>query len=227
VRSIENHSVLAESVVTLGFISILAFYVIDTNNIFVFTREKIIRRQRSQRKRRETGIAAVAAAASAAASGSKEAVDPPPKDYSNFVNYRKIDVFKWIAPRENGTSSPPVAVVRVARNHCLIFAFEDGSVKVIQCDFISENEHQRSARLLCDFVAHPVCIVELAALDWLTCHGDAHLLEFVSTGSDNELRHWAVKTQSYTSADIFGPEFMGVSFLSLFLYALSIPIFFF
>lgn len=204
--AIETHSILADETSYLVSMGLFAFFVVDTNKITVFTREKIVRRMK---KRRESSLGGVNGAAPA-----DTIVEPPPKEFSNFVKYRQVDMRMWIAPRENGTASPAVAFEYDASKNLLVFAFEDGSVKIIACNFLSEVEHSRNAKLLCDFSAHTTNIRSLTLLSFTTCHGDAYMIEFISVGVNNELRHWAVRASSQEGECI--PEQMGVKMHNFF-----------
>jgi len=209
---LEMHSILANETMFLTSIGILGFFVIDLRSAIVFTREIILRRQVKKRRDSTHGQAATVTGETV-----PEGVpEPPPREFSNFVRFRTVDMNMWIAPRENGTASPPVAFEYVPNKSLQIFAFEDGSIKVISCDFLSEEEHKRNAKLICDFSAHSSSIRSLSALNFISCFGGAYLLEFISIGLDNEIRHWGIRQRS--KSDNYIADRMGVNFSKCFMY---------
>ena len=124
-----------------------------------------------------------------------------PKEYTDFVKSRTVDLSQWIKPGENGTSAPAVVYTKVGMDmHC--FAFTDGSVKVIRCELLSEEEHKRQAVLLCDFVAHPDSeILSVSPFPWTSVRA-VYLLEILTSGKDHRIRHFGIRANPNPSLDL-------------------------
>ena len=187
------------------FIDVLdhfVFFLVNESEAIVFAREKMVVRRKTRRQEKkelEQG------------QGTPGTPGTPAKLYSDFARVRGVPLAHWIAPRENGTASPPSGMVYMKEHHCMIYSFVDGSVKVIRCDFLAVDEHNRNAQLLCDFTAHSsseMCTV--IPLPWSTVYGEAYYIEFLTFGSDNVVKHWGLRRQMDEALELVADN-LGVS----------------
>lgn len=156
--------------------------MIDTVTVHVYLREPMKIRA-SRRKKRD------------ALNHESDGILDIPKPFTEFIRVRQIDFSKWISPGENGTSSPPCFYSCVNKN-LLVFGFVDGTIRVIKCCIISDEEYERIPILITEFFAHVDCtILSIVPVLWSTVHGGAYFAEFLSVGRNHEIAHWGLRSR--------------------------------
>jgi hypothetical protein len=182
------HNINCATALFLDIFDEFCFLFVDHSNVYIYTRQKLV-----VRKKRRTKVNSDSTA---------EQQQPPAKEkfYSDFTKARELNFFEWIAPYENSTSQPTQSFIRIG-NDVFVFGFVNGSIKVVLCEFLSEDESKRKPRLICDFIAHHECTISsLSTLPWCSVLGSMYVTEFVTAGKDNKIFHWGVRSSSSSSS---------------------------
>ena len=179
--AISSHHLHHTNVTFIDLADEFTLFVYDISFVSVYTREKKVQRRAHKRKK----------------INNDEDDTVQESNHTDFYRVRYVDMTHWLAPGENGTPHPPTCCRRLPDGEGgehVCFAFTDGSIKVIRCSYLSEEEHKRNPLLLYEFVATPGSeITELVFVPWHTLHGTAYVAEFLTTGKDNVVCHWGLR----------------------------------
>jgi hypothetical protein len=209
----QKSELTAKSVSNLRLFDATYLVILSNCEFHVYIREKMITRQKksSNSKSRKAALNA-------------DGVENPKIEnsgitYSEFARLRVVD-FSAFLP----ASLPPTCFVKFGTD-TLVFGFTNGLIKIILCDFLSDDDEARNPRAVCSFTASSsmdkstnanedntksnkrssasiidpstsIEVKDIVPLPWQSIYGDPYVIEFLTLGGDNSLAHWGIRTNT-------------------------------